>query len=128
MEGLEESMADLLVGLVEEELDMSWVSRLGAFNQTFIPPIATITNTFIERLNGDCRKVCASAPSSYWLNLWGPVSSSCMGVTDGAPLASDFWSQEGSNPGRSQVALHFIGPAATLVVLLAIQRAAGPRR
>jgi hypothetical protein len=43
-------MSNLLVGLIEEVLDMSWVSRLGSFNDTFITPIATITNTFIEKI------------------------------------------------------------------------------
>jgi hypothetical protein len=69
IELLEESMKDLLSGLIEEDLDMSWVSRLGAFNNTFITPVATITHTFIEKTSKGSDNVCAAILSAGYLQV-----------------------------------------------------------
>lgn len=62
IEKIEAEMKAMLGGIVTEDIDLSWMSRLEAFNEAFITPIARITNTFIERVDentvGDSLSSC----------------------------------------------------------------------
>lgn len=51
IERIEGEIEAMLRNIITEDVDLSWVLRLETFNEEFIPPIARITNTFIEKLD-----------------------------------------------------------------------------
>lgn len=51
IERIEGEIEVMLKNIITEDVDLSWVLRLEKFNEEFIPPIARITNTFIEKLD-----------------------------------------------------------------------------
>lgn len=53
IERIEGEIEAMLKNIITEDVDLSWVLRLEKFNEEFISPIARITNTFIEKLDGN---------------------------------------------------------------------------
>lgn len=51
IERIEGEIEAMLKNIITEDVDLSWVLRLETFNEEFIPPIARITGTFIEKLD-----------------------------------------------------------------------------
>lgn len=51
IERIEAEIEAMLKNIITEDVDLSWVLRLEKFNGEFIPAIARITNTFIEKLD-----------------------------------------------------------------------------